>query len=197
MNRAVLQSHSRGLLIQQVPSTVVWITRYLLGGLLFGGGLFFFWLLFESPWSFYRDGGWAAVPQAVPGMFVAALMAALLGPLGGWILVTRARWRIDLSSRTLVDEVDWRIGHRATRYPIDDYRSLWLGITELSSSSGQRRGAPTMALCLQALPKEEDQSPRLTLAWFDRGASEAASRLAQSVSAATGLDIDPHDADAA
>lgn len=197
MNRAHLRLHSRGILIEQVPSLGVALGRYGLGGVLFGGGTWFLWLVLEGPWSYYLDGGFAALPEALPGMFVSALLATLLLPLGFWMLFMRTRWRIDLPSRTLVDEVDWRIGRRATTYPIANYQSLWLGVAELAPSSGQRRGTPTMALCLQALPKEKDVSQRLTLAWFDRGASDAASNLAKTVSTATGLPIDPHNADTA
>lgn len=189
MNRAILRSHSRGLLIQQTPSIGVAIARYALGLVLFGGGLFFVWLLWESPWSFYRDGGWAAVPEAIPGMFVAALMAALLGPLGGWILFMRTRWRIDLPSRTLIDEVDWRIGRRATAHPIADYQFLWLGVAELAPSTAKRRGPATLALCLHAIPLRADDTATLCLAWFDLQASEAAIALATRVAISTTLPL--------
>ncbi len=189
MNRAILRSHSRGLLIQQTPSIGVAIARYALGLVLFGGGLFFVWLLWESPWSFYRDGGWAAVPEAIPGMFVAALMAALLGPLGGWMLFMRTRWRIDLTSRTLIDEVDWRIGRRATAHSIADYQSLWLGVAELAPSTAKRRGPATLALCLHAIPLRADDTATLCLAWFDLAATDASRALADRVSQSTGLPL--------
>lgn len=189
MNRAHLRLHSRGILIEQVPSLGVALGRYGLGGVLFGGGTWFLWLVLEGPWSYYLDGGFAALPEALPGMFVSALLATLLLPLGFWMLFMRTRWRIDLPSRTLVDEVDWRIGRRATTYLIADYQSLWLGEAELAPSTAKRRGPATLAICLQAMPLRAEDTATLCLAWFDLAAKETSRALADRVSQSIGLPL--------
>jgi hypothetical protein len=190
MTHAVSRPHSQGLLIWQVPSLGLNLARYGFGGLIFAGGSFFMVLMVQGPWSFYRAGGWGALPEALPGLFVSTLFCAILLPLGAWMLFMRSRWRVDLSARTLVEEVDWRFGRKVKAYAIGDYQTLWLGMAEVAPSSTD---TSVSVLTLRVKPIDARRTPSLKLAWFDDGDDEAAQALAAIVSQATGLPLELED----
>lgn len=184
MTHAEIRPHPHGLWIQQVPSLGLKLLKWGFGSVFFGGGLFFLWLMVEGPLSYWREGGWHALPEALPGWLVSTLFCAILLPLGGWMLFMRSRWRVDLSTREWIEEVDWRIGRRTNAHAIADFHSLWLGMDEIAPSSKRHS---THALTLQAQPKTPDTTPRLMLAWFDPDQRPAARDMAQVLSQATGL----------
>lgn len=67
MTHAEIRPHPHGLWIQQVPSLGLKLLKWGFGSVFFGGGLFFLWLMVEGPLSYWREGGWHALPEALPG----------------------------------------------------------------------------------------------------------------------------------
>lgn len=175
-NIALHRQRGSELLIWQRASLGVNLGRYALGAVLLGPGLFLLYALVELPVVSVRDGGWAALPSALPGMLVSAVLAAVLVPLGYALCFLRRRWRIDLLRRQAIEETDWRWARKQQALPLDLFKGLWLGLDRLNQST--RGGSRVQVLHIRLLPKDAEAQAALDLAWFDPEAAAAARELA-------------------
>lgn len=178
-NIALHRQRGHELLIWQRASLGVNLLRYAFGAALLGPGLFLLYALVELPVVSVRDGGWAALPSALPGMLVSAVLAAILVPLGYALCFLRRRWRIDLLRRQAVEESDWRWARTRQSLPLDRFESLWLGLDRLNQST--RGGSRVQVLHIRLLPRDADAQAPLDLAWFDPEAAAEARLLADGL----------------
>lgn len=137
------------------------------------------------------DEGMAALPIALVGSGMLLVFAALILPLGWWLVLSRHAVIVEAGPRDVVEVSDWRIGRKASRTPADRFRAVRVALEPVSPSAGNDgRGGRTLCLRIRLLAKEPDVQSSLEIGMLEPGDRQDAAIVAGRVAEVLRLPVE-------
>ncbi|MEZ5291242.1 MAG: hypothetical protein R2745_09175 [Vicinamibacterales bacterium] len=174
-----------------IRQTSVPVLRYVIGVplLLFGGVMAAGAV--SSVVTQVSDDGVAALPLALVGAGMLLFFAALILPLGWWLVLSRHAVVVEAGPRDVVEVSDWRIGRKANRTPADRFRAVRVALEPVASSAGNDgRGGRALCLRVRLLARQPDVQPSLEIGMLEPGDRQEAAIVAGRVAEVLRLPVE-------
>lgn len=164
------------LLIHQ---TAVPLFRYVIGIPLLLLGAFFLFSAISSLILLVKESRW----ETLPGPFLLFFMAAIVVPLGWWLVLSTHWILLDRAHAEIKEVSDWRLGRKARSTPLSRFHSVSV-VTEpiLSASSTSSNSTPTFCHKVQLTPSDPDEQAAIDLGMAELNNLNHAVAVAQEIS---------------
>lgn len=175
-----------------VGQAAVPVLRYVIGGPLLAGGAVMAYGAVSTVVLQVRTDGLAGLPVALVGAFLLSLFAALLLPLGWWLVASRHWIVIESGPRDVVEVSDWRFGRKEHRTAASAFRAVRVALEPVRSAPGGRPTSSARAYCQQIrlLARDPERQPSIEIGAFDRDDRDAALLAAQRVAEVLRLPVE-------
>lgn len=173
------------IVIHPKASGPLFIARYLLGGTLLLGGLYFLKTAALGLLDVFKPDG----AQFIAGVFITTVFALALGPLGWYIVFAKNLVEIDAATSEAREISDWILGRKIRTRQLNLYSTLRISCDLLRTSSDPEQNRASGNL-VSLEPIDADTTPRLEIAWFEERDQQTPRRLASDLANLTKLPVD-------
>jgi hypothetical protein len=182
------QDHHGNLVARQRTGNVL---HHVIGVPLLLWGAFMLYGVVSSFVIQMQEKGMGGLPEALIGSFILLLFAAMLLPMGWWLVLSK-HWKVlEDGTRDIVEVSDWRLGRKEKRTPSTAFRAVRVAMEPLNSSSTASH-AKHVTYCQQIrlLAKTPDEQHSIEIGSLEEHERDQAIEHAQRVADALQLPLE-------
>jgi hypothetical protein len=188
------QDHLGNLVARQHAGSVL---RYVIGVPLLLWGVLLLYGVVSSFVIQMQEKGMGGLAEALMASFVLLVFAAMLLPMGWWLVLSK-HWKVlEDGTRDIVEVSDWKLGRKEKRTSSSVFRAVRVALEPLNSSStASRRKHVTYCQQIRLLAKAPGKQHSIEIGSLDEHDREHAIQEAQRVAHALKLPLEVAPADA-
>lgn len=175
-----------------VRQTAVPVLRVIIGVPLLVGGAVMAYGVVSSVVLQVQADGLAGLPVALAGAFLLLIFAAMLLPLGWWLVASRHWIVLEAGPGDVVEVSDWRFGRQERRTAASAFRAVRVALEPVRSTPGGRASSAARAYCQQIrlLARDPDSQPSIEIGALERDERDEAIVAAQRVAEVLRLPVE-------
>lgn len=179
------------------------LLRYVIGIPLLLWGALMLYGVFSSFIITLQIQGAGGIGQAVAASFLLLVFAAMLLPLGWWLVFSKHWIMLEAGPQDIVEVSDWKLGRKEKRTPASAFKTVRVALEPLDSapnagSTSNRRSSRKIVYgqAIRLLAHQPKKQPSLEIGWLEEGDREAAIAMGQQVADFLKLPLEVADSEA-